>query len=172
MTRTSNHLLAFLTLSLACAANLQAQITDLATFNGGNGTNPNGPLTLSGSTLYGATFSGGVNSYGTVFSLPVGGGSPTDLASFNSTNATPYGGLILSGSTLYGTSEYGGAGSDGEVFSVPVGGGTPTILASFNGSSNGQVPNGGLTLSGSTLYGTTYAGGTGGWGGVYSVPPA
>ena len=42
----------------------------------------------------------------------------------------------------------------GTVFSVPVSGGSPTVLASFNGS-NGNIPMGGLTLSGNTLYGTT-----------------
>ena len=63
--------------------------------------------------------------------------------------------LTLSGNTLYGTTvERGGINGYGTVFSVPVSGGSPTVLASFNGS-NGEMPDAGLTLSGSTLYGTT-----------------
>ena len=43
-------------------------------------------LTLSGNTLYGTTENGGANGDGTVFSLPISGGSPTVLASFNGSN--------------------------------------------------------------------------------------
>ena len=50
-----------------------------------------------------------------------------------------------------------GAGG-GVVFSVPLSGGSVTVLASFNGS-DGNRPQAGLTLSGNTLYGTTYEGG-------------
>ena len=58
---------------------------------------------------------------GTVFSIPLSGGSPTVLASFNGSNGDyPVAGLTLGGNTLYGTTELGGADSDGTVFSVPV----------------------------------------------------
>ena len=61
-------------------------------------------LTLSGNTLYGTTQYGGANGDGTVFSVPLSGGSPTVLASFNGSNGNePLGGLTLSGNTLYGT---------------------------------------------------------------------
>ena len=137
---------------LVTSASTQAQITDLASFNGTNGAIPFGSLRLSGSTFYGTTQQGGANGAGEVFSLPVGGGTPTILASFNGANgAVPQGSLTLSGSTLYGTTAGGGANGAGGVFSLPVGGGTPTILASFNGAN----PYGSLTLSGSKLYGTT-----------------
>jgi uncharacterized repeat protein (TIGR03803 family) len=43
------------------------------------------------------------------------------------------------------------------------------VLASFNGS-NGAGPCAGVTLSGDTLYGTTYDGGAYGEGEVFSVP--
>ncbi len=146
--------------------------TAIAGFNGTNGFNPLGSLTLSGSTLYGTTNGGGANGLGEVFSLPVGGGIPTVLASFNGTNGvSPVGSLTLSGSTLYGTTGGGGANGYGEVFSLPVSGGTPAVLASFN-NTNGSNPNGSLTLSGdgSTFYGTTAQGGANGDGAVFSVP--
>jgi uncharacterized repeat protein (TIGR03803 family) len=169
MTKTNSHLLAFLTLCLAGTASLQAQVTILANLT--NGANPLGGLTLSGSTLYGSTADGGTNGDGEVFSLPVGGGTPTVLANFSGLNGDgPQGELILSGSTLYGTASSGGSTSgDGEVFSLPVGGGTPTVLSSFNGT-NGENPYVGLTLSGSTLYGTAFGGGADGHGDVFSVP--
>ena len=58
----------------------------LASFNGSNGGYPGAGLTLIGSTLYGTTAVGGANGDGTVFSVPVSGGSPTVLASFNGSN--------------------------------------------------------------------------------------
>ena len=77
---------------------------------------------------------------GTVFSVPVSGGSATLLASFNGSNGKdPWAGVTLGGNTLYGTTQYGGANGDGVVFSVPLSGGSPTLLASFNGS-NGNEP--------------------------------
>ena len=77
-----------------------------------------GSLTLSGSTLYGTTNEGGASGYGTVFSVPLAGGSPTTLATFNNTNGEyPFAGLTLSGNTLYGTTYEGGASGYGTVFS-------------------------------------------------------
>ena len=134
--------------------------TILASFNGNNGSGPNGGLILNGSTLYGTTQVGGASGDGTVFSLPLSGGSPTVLTSFNSANGQwPEGGLTLSGSTIYGITNRGvlyGQGvaeGYGTVFSLPAGGGNPTTLLSFSGS-NGEWPSGGVTLLGSTLYGS------------------
>ena len=149
---------------VAMPANAQA-LTTLASFNGSNGEGPYAGLTLSGNALYGTTVFGG-----TVFSVPLSGGSPTVLASFNGRNGEyPYAGLTLSGNTLYGTTGQRGASYFGTVFSVPISGGSPTVLASFNGG-NGQYPFAGLTLSGNTLYGTTERGGAYGDGTVFSVP--
>ena len=93
-------------------ASISAQVysqtlTTLATFNGSNGQEPWAGVTLSGSTLYGTTDYGGANGglgNGTVFSVPISGGSPTLLASFNGSNGDcPLAGVTLSGNTLYGT---------------------------------------------------------------------
>ena len=79
--------------------------TVLAAFNGSNGQFPVGGLTLVGNSLYGTTQNGGAyggtNGYGTVFSVPLSGGSATVLASFSGSNGiAPGGGLTLSGSTF------------------------------------------------------------------------
>ena len=111
----------------------------------------------------------GAYGYGAVFSVPVGGGSPTVLASFDGSDGEyPVAGLTLIGNTLYGTTYAGGAYYDGTVFSVPVSGGSPTVVASFNGG-NGAYPEAGLTLSGNTLYGTTLSGGVNNNGTVFAL---
>jgi uncharacterized repeat protein (TIGR03803 family) len=101
------------------AAHAHAQtLTVLASLDGSSGNNPCGRLTLVGNTLYGTALVGGVYGYGTVFSVPVSGGSPTVLTSFNGNNgAEPYGGLILDGNTLYGTTGYGDIGFNGDKWS-------------------------------------------------------
>jgi uncharacterized repeat protein (TIGR03803 family) len=149
--------------------------TVLCSLNGTNGANPIGSLTLSpdGSTLYGAAPGGGASNDGTIFSIPVSGGTPTVLCSFNGTDGRgPVGNLTLSGSTLYGMTSKGGTNNLGTVFSIPVSGGTPTTLFDFDGTGHGSIPQGGLTLSGdgSTLYGMTYKGGANNQGTVFSIP--
>ena len=88
----------------------QAQtFTTLFSFDGSDGGKSRGSLILSGSTLYGMTAKAAHNDDGTVFSIPVGGGTPTTLFSFDGTHgANPYGSLMLSGSTLYGMTQQGG----------------------------------------------------------------
>jgi len=148
-------------------------LTTLATFNGTNGNNPEGgELVLSGSTLYGTTrYGGALSSYGTVFSVPVTGGTPTTLAAFNGTNGCqPLATLALSGTTLYGTTQgNSSATSFGTVFSVSTTGDNFTNLATISVPSS-IGPHGGVIVSGSTLYGTSYAGGANSGGMVFSVP--
>jgi uncharacterized repeat protein (TIGR03803 family) len=149
--------------------------TVLTSFNGSNGDSPQGGVTLShdGGTLYGTTAYGGANDDGEVFSLPVGGGTPTILASFNGSNGSnPYTDLILSpdGTTLFGTTQQGGAYGNGEVFSVPVTGGTPTVLYSFTGGADGLYPHGDLIMDANgDLFGTTEASGANGDGTVFEL---
>jgi uncharacterized repeat protein (TIGR03803 family) len=148
--------------------------TTLFSFDGAmHGQQPYGSLTLIGSTLYGMTHSGGTSNYGTIFSIPVTGGTPTVLFNFDMTHgANPEGSLTLIGSTLYGTTYSGGANGLGTIFSIPIAGGTPTTLFSFDGATHGEEPAGNLTLSGSTLYGMTYSGGANLRGTIFSIPIA
>ena len=78
-------------------------------------------------------------------------------------------GLILSGNTLYGTASAGGTSGGGTVFRVNTDGTAFTNLYTFTGGGDGGNPYAGLVLSGNTLYGTASAGGTSGWGTVFSV---
>ncbi|MCX6924701.1 MAG: hypothetical protein NT154_16030, partial [Verrucomicrobia bacterium] len=72
----------------------------------------------------------------------------------------PWANLTLSDDTIYGTTVNGGLANSGTVFKVNTNGSGFTVLKRFAGGSDGQIPFGGLTLDGSTLYGTTGGGGT------------
>jgi uncharacterized repeat protein (TIGR03803 family) len=151
----------------------------LYSFQGGSdGASPQGGLVNVGGTLYGTTESGGSNGYGTVFSITTAGGEKV-LYSFKggSDGEAPVGTLIDVGGFLYGTT-YDGGGYGytgyGTVFRVSTAG-KEKVLYAFKGpydNGDGEGPNGGLIDVGGTLYGTTYAGGAGGFGSVFSVTKA
>jgi len=96
----------------------------------------------------------------------------------NSDGANPAAVLITnaSGNTLYGTANVGGSSGNGLVFAVNADGTGFTNLHSFTAldptyytNRDGASPNGGLILSGNTLYGATYNGGTSGGGTVFAI---
>ncbi len=148
-------------------------ITTLASFNGSNGSFPQGSVIMDSSgNLYDTTAYGGASNFGTVFELAHGSHTITTLASFNGTNGQdPFGGVILGSSgNLYGTTQQGGASGDGAVFELAKGSGTITTLASFFNGTNGVYPLGGEILDGSgNLYGTTQQGGASNFGTVYEL---
>lgn len=85
--------------------------------NGSDGANPVGVLAISGNTLYGTAWQGGVNGGGVVFALTTGGAfKPLYSFSGNSDGDDPYSGVILSGNRLYGTAS---EGANGQVRSSP-----------------------------------------------------
>ncbi len=99
------------------------------------------------------------------------------LLSFSGTGGAypgeyPWGDLTLSGSTLYGMTQGGGTNGYGNIFSINTDGSGFHNLLSFTGSSGanlGGLPTGSLTLSGSTLYGMTRAGGVNAEGNMFSI---
>ena len=126
----------------------------------GDGINPESTLVFDAAgNLYGTTYAGGANGYGTVFELIAqtgGGWTESILHSFNLSNtdgANPYVGVILDANgNLYGTTGYGGpyGGSTtgttgGTVFEIesaqtgfaltvtPAGTGTGTVKSSPSG---------------------------------------
>jgi uncharacterized repeat protein (TIGR03803 family) len=140
---------------------------------GSDGQNPYGSLTLSGSTLYGMTYSGGDSIKGTIFKVGTDGtgfGLLHEFAGGVSDGQNPYGSLTLSGSTLYGMTRVGGDSNFGTIFKVGTDGTGFGLLHEFaGGGSDGQDPYGSLTLSGSTLYGMTYNGGDTDGGTIFKV---
>ena len=139
------------------------------------GTNSDGSfsfseLVLSGSTLYGTTYSGGTNGSGTVFAVSIDGLVFTNLHSFTGGNggANPHAGLTLSGNALYGTTSAGGTSSNGTLFAVNTNGSGFTTLYNFTGGADGADPETDLVLSGNVLYGTANSGGSAGIGTVFS----
>ncbi len=137
-----------------------------------------GHLLNVGSKLYGMASAGGPNNVGTIFSIPLAGGTPTILHSFNGTtdDAFPKGGLTLCGSTFYGMTSGGVVGNaprtNGSIFRINLDGtGFRTLLTLSNttGPYFGMNPWGDLTLSGSSLYGTTFEGSANGMGTVFAL---
>ena len=93
-----------MSLLLLGRANMPAQsYTVLHSFAGGEGTYPN-RLVLSGTTLYGAAYGGGISNNGTVYQLKTDGSGYTVLKNLTSgaDGAGPCGALLLSGTTFYG----------------------------------------------------------------------
>ncbi len=129
-------------------------------------------IDLSTFTLYGITKSGGTNNYGVVYKVDGNGSNYTVLHHFSlktSDGAIPFGGMALSGNTLYGTTSFGGSNYNGTVFQINTDGSNFKIIANFKSATTGDSPQGDLILSGDTLYGTTYDGGAGGGGTVFSI---
>jgi uncharacterized repeat protein (TIGR03803 family) len=157
-----------------------AGFTNLHSFSGGDGGEvPQGGLVFSGTTLYGTTSEGGLNSEGMVFSMETNGAGFSNIYSFppnytggNGKGAFPNGTLILSGNTLYGMAQEGGSGNgagSGTIFSLYTNGMGFTNLHSFNYSSDGANSLNGLTLAGGVLYGTAPQGGAGSRGTVFCL---
>jgi uncharacterized repeat protein (TIGR03803 family) len=137
--------------------------TVLHTFTDGGIGDSSASLVLSGNTLFGTTRYGGTSGVGTVFAVNTNGSGFNILHNFAGSpndGTYPLSELVLSGNTLYGTTVSGGSGFYGTVFSINTSGTGFTILHNFTSSPDGRGPEAGLTLSGNTLYGTTFGGGT------------
>lgn len=169
--------------SVSVLRNFTIVSADNATNSGG--ASPTALLAFAGGALYGTTTAGGSGANGTIFSLTTNGATFSVLHNFsvlnsqtgtNTDGAIPWGGLILSGDKLYGTASAGGAGGSGVVFSIGTNGANLTTLHSFAPldtitatNTDGAIPYGGLVLSNGMLYGTTFAGGSGGRGNIFSL---
>jgi uncharacterized repeat protein (TIGR03803 family) len=142
--------------------------TRLRSGSSSQGTN----VDLSKIILYGVTQNGGSNNWGTIYKVQADGSNFMVLHECNlvpSDGATPVGGMVLSGNVLYGTASAGGSNYNGAVFKINTDGTGYQNLFSFNYATTGDAPEGDLILVGNTLYGTTYIGGVGGGGTVFSI---
>lgn len=134
-----------------------AGFSDLLDFNGTNGANPNGSLTLSGHTLFGMTFYGGAHDSGCIFSIDTNGNRYKDLFDFKDTGSNsfyPWGSLTLSGNMLFGMTRGAQFAYGGNIFAIDTDGTGYKELISMQ-CFYGSRPYGSLTLSvsGKLLYG-------------------
>ena len=140
-----------------------------------DGSYPNSLVLSAAGTLYGTASQGGSNGWGTLFAMNTNGSDFSVLHIFKPKDGEyPQGGLLLSGDTLYGTAREGGTNGYGTIFSCNLTDGTFTNLHTFSQTANGTnadgaYPEGGLAVSGNTLYGTASEGGTNGNGVIYSI---
>jgi uncharacterized repeat protein (TIGR03803 family) len=145
-------------------------ITRLASFDGTDGSLPNGGLVqATNGNFYGTTSNNGANAAGTVFEITAAG-ALTSLYSFCSQPGCtdgefPVAGLVQgTDGNFYGTTQFGGANSAGTVFQITPAG-VLTTLHSF--CSQPSCADGGQPLAGliqgtdGNFYGTTSEGGTG-----------
>ena len=147
----------------------------LHTFTGGlndGRLGSNGALTLSGTKVYGMTQSGGTGR-GVLFSMNTDGTGYSLLHTFTgaaSDAGSPNGSLTLLGSKLYGMTVFGGSKDKGALFSINTDGTGFNLLHSFTGAgTDGALPYGDLTLSGSKFYSMTLEGGSSNHGTVFSI---
>jgi uncharacterized repeat protein (TIGR03803 family) len=145
--------------------------TILVSFNGTNGTFPDGSLIAdSNGDLFGTTSESGANNDGTVFEIAKTASgyasAPTTLVSFNGADgSSPIDALIANpDGDLFGTTVVGGASGIGAVFEIEKTAAgyasAPTTVVSFNGGADGEHPEGGLIADANgDLFGTTNGGG-------------
>jgi uncharacterized repeat protein (TIGR03803 family) len=143
-----------------------------------DGRYPYGGLVLDSGFLYGTTGSGGSNNNGTVFAISTNGSGYKVLHHFtsqlaNTDGSLPKGTSTLNAGILYGTASGGGSGNGGTLFQLNTNGTGFAVIRNFTfNPGDGNVLENGVVLLGSTLWGTTYSGGTAGYGMLYSLPLA
>ncbi len=152
------------------------QYYDIYDFDNTNGGNPYGGLKeFSDGKLYGASYMGGANNLGVIYSFDPATSVYTKLYVFDgASGANPRYGDLTEGADgkIYGVTSMGGANGVGVVFSFDLATGTFTNMHDFDGAT-GSSPYGGLVqASNGILYGMTSAGGSNSLGVLFSINPA
>jgi uncharacterized repeat protein (TIGR03803 family) len=136
-----------------------------------SGSQPLGSLIFDGTFLYGMTYSGGLDSLGTIFKIKPNGTNYTKLFDFTGTTSNgkyPFGSLISIGNILYGMTNSGGSNNLGTIFKIMKDGTNYTKLNDFAGNAvNGSYPGGSLISVGNFLYGMTRGGGANDYGTIF-----
>ena len=130
--------------------------------------------------LYGTTFAGGDNGYGTVFQLKASGSGWTENTLYAFQNSTdggrPFGGVVFdTAGNLYGATSSGGSGSGGTAYELMPSNGNWTFGAVYSFVGSAYLPGAydSLTMDAAgNLYGTTTKDGAHGLGSVFKLTPS
>jgi uncharacterized repeat protein (TIGR03803 family) len=142
------------------------------------GALPEAPLVSDGAgNLWGTTFSGGFNDWGTVFEIDQSTGAITTVVDFSGGDdgGFPTAGLVKDGAgNFWGTTGNGGINNGGVVFELNASTWELTTVAEFvnatTGNNRGSDPTAGLVNDGAgNFWGTTYLGGAGGGGTIFEI---
>ena len=140
--RTSMAVAVTIAMILLTATVIGQTVSTVYNFSGSDGEFPQGQLLAQGrdGLLYGTTWRGGANDYGTIFKLNPRTGILTTLYSFGTQGVSPVGGLTLgSDGNFYGTAPFGGSYNRGVLFRFSPGG-VYTVLHEFTGAEDGDYP--------------------------------
>jgi uncharacterized repeat protein (TIGR03803 family) len=127
-----------------------------------DGAYPQASLLLSGNTLYGTTYSGGMNGKGAVFAVSTNGTNFATLYSFTATTgasltnndgANPNAGLLILNNLLFGTTASGGTSGQGNVFAVSS---VPSLVAGFTPSVTSGIAPLTVTFTNLSINATNY----------------
>ena len=149
-----------LMISAAAAIASPAQtFTNIASFDGSNGSQPVSIGQGADGNLWGTTSSGGQKNCGTVFKVTPAG-ALTVAFTFKCKHGNEPGGVTLgTDGNFYGTTYSGGIDDDGTVFKLTPRG-SATVLLNFDGN-DGSNPESTLTEgTDGNFYGVTHSGGT------------
>jgi uncharacterized repeat protein (TIGR03803 family) len=151
-----------------------SMIKTIGSFNGTNGSAPQGDVVLDSSgNLFGTTPSGGANEKGTIYEIVKGSNTIKTLFSFDGAHgADPQGGLTMDGKgNIFGATLSGGASGGGVIFEIPHGSTTMKVLAGFE-QPTGTNPYANLAVdSQGNIFGATIQGaGAANDGAVFELP--
>lgn len=141
----------------------------------GDGASPEyGSLVVSGSTIYGTTFAGGANSFGTVYKINTDGTGYKIIHAFGGAandGGEPFGSVIQVGSNLYGMTKFGGTSGAGAIYRIGIDGSNFTLLRSlYTTPTDAANPQDELLLgSDGRLYGMTTYGGANALGTLFGI---
>ena len=130
--------------------------------------------------LYGTTFAGGAQGYGTIYQLtPSGAGwAENTLYSFQSATdgGSPFGGVVVDpAGNLYGATNSGGPGNGGTVYKMTSSNGNWSYDMLYSFTSAAYLPGAydSLTMDAAgNLYGTTAKAGAYGYGSIFKLMPS
>ncbi|MGA3065699.1 MAG: choice-of-anchor tandem repeat GloVer-containing protein, partial [Tepidisphaeraceae bacterium] len=127
--------------------------TALYSFTGASdGSSPVAITIDSAGNLYGTTLNGAAETFGTIWELPKGATTVTNLYTFT-TKAQASGIAIDSNGDLFGTTQFQGTDGIGSIWELAAGATAPTTLYSFTNSTDGEYPQGIAIDSAGNLYG-------------------